>query len=141
MKEFAVISPWSNAEVSPSEWTPIDSAPKEFAEFARQCFGVFFTKGEFASMVLPVEQINESIQCVIGNENTEDDKFTKELRYLINKHSKENNSDTPDFILAKYLKKSLDLFDEIIFLREDWYGRAKTMVNDQPEPISTPKRS
>jgi hypothetical protein len=99
---------------------------KELAEFARQCFGVFFTKGEFASMVLPTEQIDESIQCIIRNINTEDDKFIRELRDLINSHSKENNSDTPDIILAKYLKRCLDLFDEIIPLREDWYGRAKT---------------
>jgi hypothetical protein len=32
MKEFAVISPWSNAEVSPDEWMPIDSAPQDGTE-------------------------------------------------------------------------------------------------------------
>lgn len=30
--------------------------------------------------------------------------FEKELEMLINKHSKENESDTPDFVLAQYLK-------------------------------------
>lgn len=33
--------------------------------------------------------------------------FEKELQTLINRHSKENESDTPDFILANYLKDCL----------------------------------
>lgn len=51
--------------------------------------------------------------------------FEKELEILINKHSKENESDTPDFILAKYLKVCLDNFNIAIKEREKWYGREK----------------
>lgn len=50
-------------------------------------------------------------------------KFQKDLKKLINEHSKENESDTPDFILAKYLKKCLDTFNEAIKRREEYYGR------------------
>ena len=40
------------------------------------------------------------------------DEFQKELEQLINKHSMENISDTPDFILAEYLVGCLRQFNE-----------------------------
>lgn len=49
--------------------------------------------------------------------------FRKELETLINKHSLENGSDTPDFILANYLTKCLEAFDTALVARERWYGR------------------
>ena len=48
--------------------------------------------------------------------------FEKELEVLINKHSKENESDTPDFILAQYLKGCLANYAETIKSRDRWYG-------------------
>lgn len=48
--------------------------------------------------------------------------FEKELGQLINKHSIENESDTPDFILASYLRKCLTIFGSIVLARDDWYG-------------------
>jgi len=47
--------------------------------------------------------------------------FRKELAAAINKHSKENGSNTPDFLLAEYLEKCLESFDTIITKRELWY--------------------
>lgn len=49
--------------------------------------------------------------------------FRKELSQLLNKHSKENGSDTPDFVLAEFLHQSILAFDLAIDLRETWYGR------------------
>ena len=51
--------------------------------------------------------------------------FVKELTELLNRYSKENNSDTPDFILANYLSTALDNFDAAVKERELWYGREK----------------
>lgn len=51
--------------------------------------------------------------------------FRSELQTLINRHSKENESNTPDFILADYLVGCLNLFDDIVKSRENWYGREK----------------
>jgi len=48
--------------------------------------------------------------------------FEKELEMLINKHSKENESDTPDFILEQYLKVCLANYAEAIKARDKWYG-------------------
>jgi hypothetical protein len=49
--------------------------------------------------------------------------FEKELESLINRHSLENGSNTPDFILAEYLRDCLDAFDIAVTKRSDWYGR------------------
>lgn len=52
--------------------------------------------------------------------------FEKELKELINKHSIENESNTPDFILAQYLMACLKAFTTAIQQRENWYGRDPT---------------
>lgn len=49
--------------------------------------------------------------------------FEKGLAVLINKHSKENESNTPDWLLAQYLLTCLAAFNTAIQQRETWYGR------------------
>ena len=49
--------------------------------------------------------------------------FKNELEALINKYSVENGSDTPDFILAAYLKQCIQNADNLINEREKWFGR------------------
>jgi hypothetical protein len=46
--------------------------------------------------------------------------FEQELRDLINRHSKENGSNTPDFLLAEYLVGCLSVFDTILTKRTRW---------------------
>lgn len=58
-------------------------------------------------------------------------KFKRQLRALINKHSMEMGSNTPDFVLAEYLKNCLKSFDKAIKARERYYGRS--MYDDQIE--------
>jgi len=55
-------------------------------------------------------------------------RFQKELEDLINKHSLENNSDTPDFILAEYLMSCLNTWNVFSNKRRDWY---------RPESVGT----
>ena len=50
----------------------------------------------------------------------------QELEQVLNKHSAENGSDTPDFILAELLVACLIAFDQAVNAREKWYGREKT---------------
>jgi hypothetical protein len=47
--------------------------------------------------------------------------FEDALRSLINRYSIENESDTPDFILASYLCRCLDVFAVAIKARDIWY--------------------
>ena len=43
---------------------------------------------------------------------------------LLNRASRENASNTPDFILAQYLMGCLESFETAVQQRETWYGRA-----------------
>lgn len=43
----------------------------------------------------------------------------KEIERAINAHSRESASDTPDFILAKYLIGCLEAFEEATLLRDE----------------------
>ena len=56
--------------------------------------------------------------------------FEAELREVLNKHSIENGSDTPDFVLAQFMIGCLNNFHAAVRRRERWYGRG-------PKPIST----
>ncbi len=49
--------------------------------------------------------------------------FRKEIENVINRNSKEQASNTPDFILAQYLEACLAAFDVAVQQRETWYGR------------------
>jgi len=51
--------------------------------------------------------------------------FRKEIQNLINRQSLENNSNTPDFILAEFLTDCLDTFDKAVCRRDNWYGDCK----------------
>lgn len=48
--------------------------------------------------------------------------FRKELTEVINRHSKENGSDTPDYMLAEYLCACLSAFDSAVNQRGMWHG-------------------
>ena len=45
--------------------------------------------------------------------NCEDDIFQEELAALLNKHSRENNSNPPDYILAAYLLNCLLAYESL----------------------------
>ena len=59
--------------------------------------------------------------------------FEKELEELINKHSLENKSDTPDFLLAKYLRMCLVNYSATVKARDKWHGMTDTQqeANDK----------
>jgi hypothetical protein len=48
----------------------------------------------------------------------------RDLAEVINRHSRENGSNTPDYVLAQYLCQCLDAFDMAVNLRAAFYGRA-----------------
>jgi hypothetical protein len=50
--------------------------------------------------------------------------FENELATLINRYSKENESNTPDFILARYMSDCLEAFTKASRNRESWYGKS-----------------
>lgn len=46
-----------------------------------------------------------------------------EIRAAVNRCSRENVSNTPDFILAEYMQACLVAFETASMRREEWYGR------------------
>ncbi len=66
-----------------------------------------------------ITSLNISRNDMITNDGTKLN-FREELENLINRHSMENNSDTPDFILTSYLLNCLEAFDIATIAREKW---------------------
>ena len=57
----------------------------------------------------------------------------EELESLLNRHSRENKSNTPDFILASYMMLCLDAFEKISVQREAWFGHYASIEGTPPE--------
>jgi hypothetical protein len=51
----------------------------------------------------------------------EPSEFEKEIRAVINRHSAENFSNTPDFILAGFLMRCLDAWNAAVRARDSWF--------------------
>jgi len=68
-------------------------------------------------------------RCKNKTPNMPELSFERELENLINKHNKENDSNTPDFILCKYIQDSLTAFTTATRLRDNWYGGAQSPGN------------
>jgi hypothetical protein len=48
--------------------------------------------------------------------------FETDLRQLINRHSLENASDTPDYILAQFIAGCVTIFNNVVRQRDQWHG-------------------
>jgi hypothetical protein len=55
--------------------------------------------------------------------------FRADLTKLVNRHSKENGSNTPDYILAEYLERCLNNFDLTVAARDRWESEAVCYVS------------
>lgn len=62
--------------------------------------------------------------------------FQRDLEKLINQHSKENESNTPDWVLASYLVRCLEAFNACVNMRERYFGREHLPV-EFPRDISS----
>lgn len=71
-----------------------------------------------------MEEIDQasSPQCVVAEILTGVG-LRKAIETAINVCCAENGSNTPDFILSKYLMSCLDAFDAATNARNAWYGR------------------
>lgn len=69
------------------------------------------------------EELEQLRRCLAPEPAPDRTDFDRELETLINRCSAENASDTPDFILARYLSGCLDAFHAAVRAREAWFGR------------------
>lgn len=64
--------------------------------------------------------------------------FERKLEALINEHSMEGcGGDTPDFILARFLRLQLEIFHVTVRRREHWHGRDGKLVDTAEQRQST----
>lgn len=65
--------------------------------------------------------------------------LTKELAAVLNRHSMEDGSNTPDFILATFLLDCLASWDKTVAARERWYGRGPESIEPKVgAPVVSP---
>lgn len=65
------------------------------------------------------EELEERIK---SKEKERIETFKKELTGLINKYSLENDSDTPDYVLAEYIQSCLDSYTKAVGKRDNFFG-------------------
>lgn len=78
-----------------------------------------------------MEQLNEL--DYLGVTSPERETFTKQLEDLINRHSMERGSNTPDFLLAQMLSDMLVVWNRYTIQREAWYGTNLRPGMSKPE--------
>ena len=60
------------------------------------------------------------------------------IREVLNRHSAENGSNTPDFMLAAYLLDCLAAFDRAVNRRAIWYGHVDRPGKPDCNPSAEP---
>jgi len=60
-----------------------------------------------------------------GSKNLKEKSLADDLRDVINKHSADNEANTPDFILAQYLLQCLNAFSSAVARRDTWFDRRR----------------
>jgi hypothetical protein len=69
------------------------------------------------------------------------DQLQKDLTAVLNRHCQENESDTPDFILAQFLLKCLEGFNVATRQRHIWHTGSAPLLgtaNASPTPEPNP---
>lgn len=75
--------------------------------------------------IVPLGELSDAINepyNPLPQKDDPNDNFFEELRQLINRYSKENGSNTPDYMLAEYLNGCLGIFNRTVMQRSKWYG-------------------
>jgi hypothetical protein len=58
----------------------------------------------------------------VMHHNGEAPNLWDEVQAALNRHSRENNSNTPDFILAQFLASALEAYEQAVNSRDNWYS-------------------
>lgn len=61
---------------------------------------------------------------------SEPDTLERAIEHAINRFSAENGSNTPDFILARFLIGALAAWNAAVMRREEWHGRPFSVISD-----------
>lgn len=86
------------------------------------------------------QMIGQMLMSAAGLVDTPAEKpltLTQDLTRVINRHSVENGSNTPDFLLAEYLVRCLQSAQMLINRRTGWWGLPDTFekLTGQDKPL------
>lgn len=70
----------------------------------------------------PCQREGQGYKAMSDDERDPYSEFQNELAALINKHSLENRTDTPDFILARYVVEALEALERHHHAKKSWYS-------------------
>jgi hypothetical protein len=114
----------STDEFGPGVWMSTTSAGcrvwEGVAASGGDCYRRVFVAEEKVEPAVKPEAKADSLPAVTVVE-TKPVSFTHELKLLVAKYKLETGSDTPDYVLAKYLVNCLKAFDGATNARTDWY--------------------
>lgn len=69
-------------------------------------------------------------------ENLKYDNFVRDIAAVCNRYSIENNSDTPDFMLAEFMTGCLNVYENTLRARTEWMQPSHaTQQPPEPPPI------
>jgi hypothetical protein len=89
-------------------------------------------------MIPELAEAFSEILCeeTVVSQSSQEEPLVRELMFLLNKKSRENHSNTPDYILAEFLMSCLVSFEEAIQHRDAWY-----CTHFEPSVVETSKRN
>jgi hypothetical protein len=121
----------STDEYGPGVWLSTTSAGCRVGEGVAasggDCYRRVFVAEEKVEPAVKPEAKADSLPAVTVVE-TKPVTFTHELKLLVAKYKLETGSDTPDYVLAKYLVNCLKAFDGATNARTDWYDTKKVKL-------------
>lgn len=103
-----------------------------------------------------LQAVDAAAEMIEQQELDRDAAFVREIAAVINRYSRENVSDTPDFVLAEFLVNCLHSFEQGIASRRAFYGEVTTpgrtgiqrlkqfrelSQTDAPDPSPAPQRA
>ena len=56
--------------------------------------------------------------------------LVKEIANILNCHSRENTSNTPDYVLAEFMVSALESFESSVCVREVFHGRNPLFIGE-----------
>lgn len=78
------------------------------------------------------ESLFTELDPVILLAHNMDMSFEQKLKYLLNYMQLENESNTPDFVLAAYLHACLRNFNTAVQSRDNWWGSRTPHIDEEP---------
>ena len=80
---------------------------------------------------------SNKIEQLTKGKKKDENRLEKKLEELINSECRENDSNTPDFILSKFMTRCLCAFELANNKREVWFGVHLDILNDWEKLILT----